>query len=639
MAGDIDYVAFLDGDVFPLQPPVKRVPSVADYEILLDALADAVWVKDAAGQYLSVNATTAEWLGKSRAQLLSEVPESYAPSDLVRRWAIEDEMVMRTGVPLKVEERIPDGDRLRYIETVKVPLRDPVGDVIGTAGSARDITVHRLAEERLRLLSLGVSCSPVGVLICDADGIVRYANELAARLVGSTTTMLEGAHVLALPWWTPDSPVSRLLARALDSQDDMDETVDLSAAGATLTFRIRVVTAQHADASPVYQLITLEDVSSRVQMERRLHEAERLEAVGQLAGGIAHDFRNILTAIAGFADILRYGAGDRNELRECTSEILNAVDRANALAGQLLIFSRQHAIPTFNVSPSRVIERNAGMLRALIGPGITLTIDLDARDLLLKADEVRFEQILVNLVVNARDALAGRPRGHVQLALRGDSSGHQMTLVVEDNGVGIAADALARVFEPFFTTKAIGKGNGMGLAIVYGIVKQLGGDISISSVPDTGTRVEIVLPVSEATHLQVTAEQAAAPSAAVRVIVIDDDVSVRAVLRRVFEGEGFCVTAVDGATLSLADVDALPAEVDLLVTDVTMPEVSGFAVADRMRQRHPELPIILISGFATDSPLAFETDARTRFLEKPLRVAALLQTANELLNGVGEPAR
>lgn len=606
---------------------VSRRVTVADYETLLDALADAVWVKDREGHFVSVNALTARWLGKTRHELLTGEPDSYAPPEITARWMAEDRWVMENGAPLTVVEVIPDGMGGRHIETMKAPLTDRDGRIIGTVGSARDISAHKAIEAQLRLLSIGVSSSPIGVLICAADGRVEYANATACDLAHTTTDQLLGEVVWSFPWWRNAEESLRVARAAVASATVWDGVVPAARHDhSTFEGHIRVVPVV-SERTLSHVVVTLEDITERVELERRLQASERMEAVGRLAGGIAHDLRNILTAIMGFTELLR------SEVRTSTGaayakEVLAAVGRANALATHLLTFSRHQHLPCTTLDLNEVLERNATMLAQLIGDSAELHVTLSETPAWVFADETRLVQVLTNLIVNARDAV--RVPGRIDLVTLVTKSTNEVRLTVTDNGIGMSAEVRDRAFEPFFTTKAPGKGTGLGLATVHGIVKQLGGDVQLHANPSGGTVVLVTLPLVPYTPERKTSVPAIAASAA-HVVLIDDDASVRNICTRALAGAGYRVTSLDGAQLEETQLLHLQGPVDVVVSDVTMPKISGDAAVAILRTRWPTLPAIFISGYVAQSLALPPLTHHTRFLEKPLLMSTLLAEVEAVL--------
>ncbi len=341
-----------------------------------------------------------------------------------------------------------------------------------------------------------------------------------------------------------------------------------------------------------------------VQGERALSQSRRLEALGRIAGGVAHDFNNLLTVMTGNLDLL-----DRNdpEFDEGVADIERAVEQGMRLTQQLLAFGRRSVVRPQKIDIQEVAASTLGMLRSLIPNNLSLDFHVDAADYETSADRVLLEQILVNLVSNARDAM---PRGgtiDVKLS-RHDIPRAQFVLEVRDTGQGIAPEVLSHVFEPFYTTKEVGGGTGLGLASVYGAVEQLGGHISVQTELGEGTSFRLELPCRAPTSEEVEPPVASAEVAAGRVLVVDDDEPVRAVASRMLRAAGHDVTCAASAEEALQRLEQ--AQFDVVLSDVVMPGMGGIDLKQHIAALDPDLPVLLTSGYP-------RTSDRLRFIPKP----------------------
>ena len=351
------------------------------------------------------------------------------------------------------------------------------------------------------------------------------------------------------------------------------------------------------------------------ETEEQLRQSQKMDAVGRLAGGIAHDFNNLLVVINGYADFLLDDPADERT-GTFAQEIRAAGGRAAALTEQLLAFSRRQVLQPEVMSLNRAVIEMTSMLDRLIGDGITTELHLDEHLHMTEADRSKIDQVLLNLVVNARDAMAGR--GTLTIATRND--GDDVLLEVSDTGEGIDEATLARIFEPFFTTKDPGQGTGLGLSTVYGIVSQSGGTIDVRSAVGDGATFTIRLP---STRREVKVVPAAKPSlkGRARVLVVDDERSVGDVVARMLGIAGYDVFTASSAT----EARDLPGPWDVLITDVRMPNTDGVALAREIKARH----ILFISGYAADDLVA----ADAPFLQKPFDAADLIRIVQQLLDG------
>ncbi|HEV3076296.1 MAG TPA: response regulator [Thermoanaerobaculia bacterium] len=411
-------------------------------------------------------------------------------------------------------------------------------------------------------------------------------------------------------------------------------------------------------------LAVIEDVSERHRLEAQLRQAQRMEAIGQLAGGVAHDFNNLLTIILGYAGLLAAGLDDRPELRRQVEEVTRAGKRGAALTRQLLAFSRQLPLQPRIVDLNAVVAGVETMLRRLIGEHVELAIRLQAAAGRVLVDPGLIEQVIVNLAVNARDAMPGGgglviETADVELhAVDGGDTGDEgdvgdagaqagpllpgphVLLAVSDSGCGMDAATRARIFEPFFTTKEIGKGTGLGLATVFGIVEQSGGRIEVTSQPGQGSSFKIYLPRAAG------AAQALEPASAVRaerpdgsetVLVLEDEPALRQLVLTLLEGGGYTVLVADGVEAALALAERHPGAIHLLLTDVVMPGLSGPEAAARLLAVRPEARVLYMSGYAGD-PIGRRglLPAGAPLLLKPFTEAGLLRMVREVLADVPE---
>ena len=390
------------------------------------------------------------------------------------------------------------------------------------------------------------------------------------------------------------------------------------------------------------------DVTDRKQLEDQLRQAQKMEAVGRLAGGIAHDFNNLLMVIQGYGDLLAERLKESDPLRRSAEQIQTAAQRATSLTRQLLAFSRKQMLAPKILNVQSVVADMEKILRRLIGEDVQLETSSAADLGLVKADRSQIEQVIMNLAVNARDAMPQGGRLTIETAnVDLDASfsrskavmapGRYVMLAVTDNGCGMDGETQAHIFEPFFTTKEKGKGTGLGLAMVYGIVKQSGGYVWVYSEPGRGSSFKIYLPrIEDETSVGGnirTPESRSLPRGSETILLVEDEKGVRELTREYLQMCGYSVIeAENGHTaLELASMHAGP--VQLLMTDVVMPGISGRELADRVKRLRPEIKILYMSGY-TDQAVVhhgiLESDAI--LLQKPFTLAALASKLRELLN-------
>ncbi len=384
--------------------------------------------------------------------------------------------------------------------------------------------------------------------------------------------------------------------------------------------------------------------AARVQLESEMRQAQKMEAVGQLAGGVAHDFNNLLTAIVGYTDVILYELADDEPLREEVHEIRRAADRAATLTKQLLAFSRRQVLQPRVLDLNVVVRGTEKLLRRLIGENVAVRTELSLSLPSVKADPGQLEQVIVNLAVNARDAMpdggaltlttarveldGASGHGHPSLA-----KGRYAQLSIADTGFGMDETTLQRIFEPFFTTKEHGKGTGLGLSTAYGIVRQSGGAITAESAPGAGTTFRILLP--ETTEGAPSSAPPPSRAATTRVqgtvLLAEDESAVRRVLVRTLRDRGFTVLEAEDGEVALAIAAAYQGEIDALVTDVVMPRLGGRELASRLGAQRPGTRVLFMSGYAGGSSPGDTLPANAAYLQKPFPADTLLKRLRELL--------
>ncbi|MBI4469601.1 MAG: response regulator [Acidobacteria bacterium] len=400
---------------------------------------------------------------------------------------------------------------------------------------------------------------------------------------------------------------------------------------------------------------TLLDVTERVRTEEalraseeQLRQAQKMEAVGRLAGGIAHDFNNLLTAITGYSEILLDRVGAESSLRREIEEIQRAGERAAALTRQLLTFSRKRLLQPVVLDLNSTVNDVEKMLARVIGEDIQLTTDLAAEPGIVRADPTQLEQVILNLAVNARDAMPQGGRLTIRTVpveigpsqaslLRIDAPpGPYMMLVVTDTGFGMDPETQSRIFEPFFTTKEHGKGTGLGLSMVYGIVQQSGGHIRVQSEPGRGTSFEIYLPrlQESADRLDVQGERRLPPSGTETILLVEDDDTVRSLIYEVLHGCGYKVLVSASGDLALNICQGYKGRIDLVISDVVMPGVGGPELVGRISLLRPNAKVLYVSGYTEEAMLHRGVlDSGFALLQKPFTPEKLARRVREVLDG------
>ena len=394
----------------------------------------------------------------------------------------------------------------------------------------------------------------------------------------------------------------------------------------------------------IFAIAFVSDISQRKQLEDQLMHAQKMEAVGRLAGGVAHDFNNMLTVITGYNRMILDELSAFDPLRGYAEEVLKAADRAAALTNQLLAFSRRQIMKPRVISVNSVIEQTEKMLRRLIGEDVELGFGLNPQTGNIRADPGHVEQALMNLAVNARDAMPTGGRLTIETANAhldedyakthmGVVPGEFVMIAVSDTGIGMDAQTKRRIFEPFFTTKAQGKGTGLGLATVYGIVKQAGGDIWVYSEPNRGSTFKLYFPkVEEAISPAVSGERESPQGENETILVVEDEKAVRDLTVRMLQRLGYRVLIAASGPEAIRISEAHPGRIALLLTDVVMPNMSGRQLADQLLLSRTDMKVVYLSGYTEDTVIHHGVlDAGIEFLPKPFSREVLAKKLREVL--------
>ncbi len=641
--------------------------SEARYRSLVETQTEFIvrWLPD--GTHTFVNDAYCRFFDQPRAAILG--------TSLFQRVHEQDRDRVRakitslsTATPTAIDEhRVLTSDGLAcWQEWTDHGFFDKDGVLLEIQSVGRDISGRRRAEEKLRqseerfLLLTGAISDVIWTM--DLDQQLTYASPSVWRLLGYRPDELPGVDLGQL--LAADSfPLARdTLLEELRFENEVEtglsrtRTLDLELVaknGTPLWCEVKMTLLRDEKRRPTGILGVARDISSwkdaqeaLVESEERLRRAQRLEAVGQLAGGIAHDFNNLLTVIIGNVELMARQLSPRDDLRGQIDEVSKAARRAASLTRQLLAFSRKQMMVPEVLTFNTIVCDMSNMLRRLVGESIELETELDPQLDWVKADPSQLELVLVNLAVNARDAMPDGGRLTIETAnVRLDPSfsdgnyevieGPYSMLAVTDTGRGIPTNDQSRIFEPFFTTKEVGKGTGLGLSTVYGIVKQSGGYIWVDSEPSKGTRFRIYLPRIEKadTHERPAAELEGQSPGTENILLVEDEDGVRALACKILENSGYHVTTAENGAQALRILDGMQEPLHMLLTDVVMPGLSGAKLAEAALAARPDLKVLFISGHSDDVLTHHgELDPETNFLEKPFTPDALANKVRQVLD-------
>jgi two-component system cell cycle sensor histidine kinase/response regulator CckA len=554
-----------------------------------------------------------------------------------------------TGAPFDIEVQAETATgRVLWVRVIGEAVRDATGAITGAQGAFQDITDRKQTAEMLQLRDRAVQAVSQGILITDATrpghpvvfanaGFERMTGYPAAEVAGTGTGFLHGRDT------DPDA-AAELRAAAAAGAPCSVELVSYRRDGTPFWNAVSVSPVADDAGRVTHHVAVLTDVTARRRLEEQFRQAQKMEAIGQLAGGVAHDFNNLLTVINGYSDLLLDRLPPGDPMYDLLAEIHRAGERAGTLTRQLLAFSRQQVLQPRVLDLNAVVADTEKMLRRLIGEDVTLRTVLAPALGRVKADPGQLEQVLLNLTVNARDAMPGggtltletQPVRLDPLYCRGVAGlvpGEYALLAVSDTGCGMDAATRSRIFEPFFTTKEPGKGTGLGLATVHGIVKQSRGHVAVYSEVGYGTTFKVYLPlVAEPLPAPAAAADPALPAGTETVLLVEDDASVRGLAAHVLRGCGYQVLEATDGRDALRTVEGESGRIDLLVSDVVMPHLSGRALAERVALLRPDCRVLFLSGYTDDAVVVHGvSDAEFAFLQKPFTPSALAQKVRRVL--------
>jgi len=605
---------------------------------------------DENGRFVFVNATLSRWLGDDIRTIMESrtlhtyfdaVPDNAKPYD-----------VIENGGAKQIAEVVMKGHGGRtFMASISQAVVHEGNGRVRTRGVLHDMTAERemykalqLSEDRFQRF---FEESPLGVMILDQKGAVNDVNPAMSKLLGYDQKELSNQTFKDL---LPDDMRDQTIS-ALDKVD-FDEKKSRTPAEVRLNGKDSEVTAQmyarRLEGSDNLVLNFI-DLTEQKSLEAQFVQSQKMQAIGQLAGGVAHDFNNLLTAMIGFCDLLliRHKPGDPSF--GDIMQIKQNSNRAANLVRQLLAFSRQQTLRPRVHDVSDILSEVSHLLRRLIGASIEFDVIHGQGESLIKVDHGQMEQVLMNLVVNARDAMDGTGQLTIETGyLKNDTpfdlggsdqmpAGEWVSIAVSDTGCGISAENMGRIFEPFFTTKDVGQGTGLGLATVYGIVRQTGGFLGVDSVVGKGTTFTIYLPAASEEESKEVEDESARDepqdlTGTARIMLVEDEDAVRTFSTRALSNKGYEVLGADGgeAALELLEKEGLDT-IDLLITDVIMPDMDGPTLATKIREQNPELKIIFISGY-TEEKLKDHMGENIWFLAKPFTLKQLAAKVKDVLD-------
>jgi PAS domain S-box-containing protein len=610
---------------------------------------DAIVSKTLEGVILTWNPAAERIFGYSAEEMVGSSIYKLVPPDLHH----EEEDVLR---------RISRGESVAHYEAMRVrkdgtlfpveltvsPVRNVSGRIVGASSVKRDISDRRHAAEVSSRLAAIVQSSDDAIVSKTLAGVVLDWNGAAERMYGFTAAEMIGRSIYAVIPEELQHEEESILTRVAQGEHVAHyQTRRVRKDGVRIDISLTLSPIRSSEGRIIGASSIQRDITATKRSEEALRQASKMEAIGALAGGLAHDFNNQLYAVSGFAHFIERDPGLSPAARADLLEIQKTTERMASLTRQLLAFARQQVLSPETLDLNAAIQDSRPMLQRLIGSSNPIQLTLGPGPKWVRVDRAQLVQVLLNLVINARDAMTGGGRIELRTQTLEVSPGHQFgpaqspleagayaELSVVDSGQGIPAQHLPHIFEPFYTTKEVGLGTGLGLATVEGIVSQSGGRILVDSAVGKGTSIRILLPLSAepAPVSRTGAPIERSGGSQGRILVVDDEDAVRAVVCRTLQSEGYEVLRAREGREALRELDEIGGAVDLVVTDLVMPGLGGLQLARELANRYPSLPLIWMSGHPREREFPREMPGKYQtFLMKPVAPDVLLDTVARVL--------
>ena len=617
---------------------------------IVESSDEAIVSKKLDGTILSWNAAAERIFGYSAAEMVGSSVFALIPSDL-------------HGDERTILARIARGDHIAHTQTIRrrkdgtlipvelsiSPVHNARGEIVGASSIKRDISERRQGQETAARLAAIVESSDDAIVSKTLDGKVLTWNAGAQRMYGYSAAEIIGGSIYSLVPERLQQDEERILRQVAEGRPVHHyETVRCRKDGTEIDISLALSPIRDAGGTITAASSIQRDITARKRAEEALRQAAKMEAIGLLAGGLAHDFNNQLYAVSGFAHFIGRDPGLSPAARQDLLELQKVADRMASLTRQLLAFARQQVLAPETLDLNAAIEDTMPMLQRLIGSNTKIELQLAPGPKWVRVDRAQLVQVLLNLIINARDAMAEGGRivlrtltlevspGHVldRLGLPVEA-GAYAALSVTDTGKGIPPEHMPHIFEPFYTTKEVGVGTGLGLATVEGVVAQSGGRIQIESIVDRGTTIRVLLPL--------TSEPVVQPRSAGggfkrhtrslgRVLVVEDEDAVRTVVMRTLQAEGYEALGAREGNEALRELEEVGGAVNLVLTDIVMPGMGGRQLVAELSRKYRRIPIVWMSGHARESEQQSGGISRDEpFLQKPVSADALLETVAEVI--------
>ncbi len=584
---------------------------VAFLQTLIDTLPHPIFYKDTRGRYLGCNQAFEAYIGIARNQLIGKTVYDVAPRQLADVYHAADAALFASREHQSYEAQVQYADgTLRSVIFNKAVFFREDGSPGGLVGAMVDISERKRAEAEREMLSKAIEQSPEMVIMTDLEGKIHYVNAAFERISGYPRSEALGKTPAIVKSDVHDAGHYQRIWNTLKAGKQWSgRMTNRRKDGSLFEVEATIVPVQRNNGKVTDYLSVERDISRELLREKQMQQAQKMEAIGTLAAGIAHDFNNILSAIVGYTDIALLGMPADSPNRAHLKKVLKAGDRAKSLVNQILAFSRAQEKEARPVAIQIILKEVLKLLQATLPSTISIHPNLKSKAAIL-ADPTQIHQVIMNLCTNAAHAM--REKGgtltlklepHTIDAERAVGSevlaaGEYVKLVVRDSGEGMPAPVLERIFDPFYTTKKPGEGTGMGLAVVHGIVAECGGAIVVHSEPGQGTTFEILLPVIDEEQDVHSSEDFALPMGNERILFVDDEPNIVDISVHMLESLGYDITGVTDSTEAFDLFARSPDAYDLVITDMTMPTMTGDVLGQKILALRPHIPIVICTGYS-----------------------------------------
>ncbi len=617
-------------------------------KVIIDNIPDSVWLKDGQDRFIMVNKPFSENCGVPMSQIVGGTVYDVWPEDTAKRFQADDDSIMISGKTLQREEILIDPEmQEKRFEIVKTPIVDQSGQKTGIVGIARDITARYEYEDRLKKYERIVDTSIDQMALINSRYIYEAANESYLRAHGLAEQDLVGQTVLQIHSKDVfEGNIKPHLDKAFNG-DVVNYLGEVEYKDAGWRYEdVSYFPFIDGKGRTISVVVHIKDVTEKEQMGQRLIQSEKLEAIGTLAGGIAHDFNNILSGILGYAQLGKINMNEPEKLSRHLEQIIKGSKRAGDLIRRILTFSRQYDYEKEPIQTAIVVKEAIKLIRATIPTFIDIKDDIDSESFIF-ADSLQLHQIVMNLCTNANQSMS-QTKGLLTIRLKdvfignndihfypGIVPGSYQNLEVTDTGDGIDEQTLEKIFDPYFTTKEQYKGTGLGLALVHGIVEELNGFVKVKSNVGTGTTFNIFFPIMDAEQIPNQPSNDQTPvliKGNGHIWIVDDETSILFSTQELLEDCGYKVRSFLNGELAFEEFKKDPSLPDLVITDMTMPKMTGDNLAKEMLEIRANLPIILCTGY---SDRISETRAREmgirEFVQKPVACSDLTVLIQDIL--------